>query len=115
LQRQVLLRRNHVDFPATLERPAFAHDDLTVIYPDPVDGMLAVYFDNEGHVIHYSVTIAEGRHEVIFASEAVLSEPRFRTTYLQQPDGSLAIRFEIAPPGNPEGFSTYTEGSVKRK
>jgi hypothetical protein len=115
LQKQVLLRRNHVNFPATLERPAFAHDDLTVIYQDPVGCMRAVYFDNEKHVIHYSVTIDEDEDEVMFVSEAVPSEPRFRTTYLQEPDGSLAIHFEIAPPGNPGGFSVYTEGNVIRK
>jgi hypothetical protein len=47
LQKQVLLRTNHMDFPTTPERPTFAHDDLTVIYPNPDGNLRAIYFDNE--------------------------------------------------------------------
>jgi hypothetical protein len=50
------LRENHVDFPVATPRSAFAHDDLTIIYPDPAGSMRAIYFDNEGHVTHYTVT-----------------------------------------------------------
>jgi hypothetical protein len=115
LQNQVLLRRNHVDFPAVPDRAAFAHDDLTVIYPDPSGSMRAIYFDNEGHVIHYTVGLTEDGKMITFVSEATSSAPRFRTTYIKGRDGAMAIRFEIAPPDNPDKFSIYTEGTATRK
>ncbi len=115
LQKQVLLRENHVDFPAIPERPAFAHDDLTIIYPDPAGSLQAVYFDNEGHVIHYAVTSSVDGQAVTFVSEPRPSEPRFKTTYIREKNESVTIRFEIAPPSQPDGFSVYTEGSAKRK
>jgi hypothetical protein len=115
LQDQVLLRRNHVDFPATPERPAFAHDDLTVIYPDPAGSMRAIYFDNEAHVIHYTAAFTGDGNTVTFVSDPILSAPRFRTTYIKGQDRTMTIRFEIAPPGNPDGFSVYTEGTAKVK
>ena len=113
LQGQVLLRLNHMDFLATPERPAFAHDDLTVIYPQPDGAMRAIYFDNEGHVIPYSVTSTADT--IILVSDPEPSAPRFRTTYLKGENRSVITRFEIAPPGDPDGFAIYVEGSAKRK
>lgn len=34
LQQRILIRKNHVDFPATNDQPAVAHDDLTLIYQE---------------------------------------------------------------------------------
>jgi hypothetical protein len=113
LQQQVLLRRNHVDFPATPERAAFAHDDLTVIYLEPGGTLRAMYFDNEGHVIPYAVIFDED--SIILVSDPEPSAPRFRTTYLKGKAGTVITRFEIAPPGNPDGFAIYVEGTAKRK
>jgi hypothetical protein len=113
LQGQVLLRKNHVDFLATPERPAFAHDDLTVIYPDPTGSMRAIYFDNEGHIIPYEVS--SGADAIILVSIPEPNSPRFRTTYLKGDNGTVITRFEIAPPGDPEAFAVYVEGTSKRK
>jgi len=113
LQGQVLLRENHVDFPATPDRPAFAHDDLTIIYPDPTGSMRAIYFDNEGHVTPYVVTAAED--SIIMVSDPEPSAPRSRTTFLKGKNGTIITRFELAPPGNPDGFAIYVEGAAKRK
>jgi len=113
LQGQVLVRRNHVDFPATTDRPTFSHDDLTIIYPDAAGSTRAVYFDNEGHVIHYAVTMAADM--IIMISEPDPSSPRFRTTYWKGENETAGTRFEIAPPGKPEDFAIYIEGIVKRK
>lgn len=115
LQQQVLLRKNHVDFPAVPNRPAFAHDDLTVIYPDPSGSLRAIYFDNEGHVIHYTATMAEDGSTFTFVSDALPSVPRFRTTYIKGQNELLTIRFEIAPPDDPDVFTIYTEGTATRK
>jgi hypothetical protein len=113
LQDQVLLRKNHMDFLPTPERPAFAHDDLTVIFSDLGGSMHAIYFDNEGHVIPYAVTSTGDA--IVLVSDPEPSSPRFRTTYLKGENGTVVTRFEIAPPGDPDGFATYVEGSSKRK
>jgi hypothetical protein len=113
LQDQVLLRKNHVDFPATSERPAFAHDDLTVIYPHPSGSMRAIYFDNEGHVTPYAITATSDA--IVMVSDPEPNAPRFRTTFLKGKNGTLINRFEISPPENPDAFALYVEGTSKRK
>jgi len=113
LQQQVLLRRNHMDFVDTPDRPAFAHDDLTIIYPDPTGNLRAIYFDNEGHTIQYIVTSSDDA--IVLVSDPDPSAPRFRTTYLKGKNGTVITRFEIAPPGDPDGFTVYVEGTAKRK
>jgi hypothetical protein len=113
LQKQVLLRKNHVDFPATSERPAFSHDDLIVIYTDPSGSMRAIYFDNEGHVTPYSVSASPD--DIVMVSDPEPDASRFRTTFLSGKNGTLINRFEITPPGDPEAFQMYVEGTSKRK
>lgn len=86
-----------------------------VIYREGVGLPLrAVYFDNEGHVIHYTAQVSNDQQTVTFLSDAVTSEPRFRLSYSKGENGALAIKFEIAPPGKPESLSTYVEGVARR-
>jgi hypothetical protein len=113
LQKQVLLRKNHVDFPATSERPAFTHDDLTVIYPHPSGELRAIYFDNEGHVTPYSVDAK--KDAIVMVSDPEPDAPRFRTTFLKGKNGNLINRFEITTSGDPEKYQMYVEGTSKRK
>ncbi|HEY0510894.1 MAG TPA: hypothetical protein VGH73_03260 [Thermoanaerobaculia bacterium] len=111
LDRHVIVRRDRSDYPATAGRPAFSQAGLTAIYPDSAGALHASSFDNEGHVIEYEVRTAEG--SVVFVSPPKPSSPGFRLTYKTIPTG-LAIRFEIAPPGQPDKFATYVEGTVHR-
>ncbi len=113
LQKQVMLRKNHVNFPATPERPAFTHDDLTVIYPDPSGAMRAIYFDNEGHVTPY--TVSASKDAIVMISNPEPNAPRFRTTFLKGKNGTLINRFELTPPGDPDAFQMYVEGTSKKK
>ena len=111
LQEQVLLRKNHVEFTATSDRPAFTHDDLTIFFQDLHEDTRAIYFDNEGHVTYNSVvTTKEG---IIMTSDPG-SIPRTRTTLLTGINGTFITRFEIAPPENPEAFVIYVEGKARR-
>jgi hypothetical protein len=116
LEGKVLVRRNRADYPATKDRSAFSHTDLMVIYHEP-DGQTvrAIYFDNEGHVIHYSVSLSQDQTALTFLSDPSPSAPRFRFTYIKARNDSMTFRFDIAPPGKPEGFSKYLEGSLHRK
>jgi len=43
------------------------------------------------------------------------SSPRYRLTYVKTGSDTLTLRFEIAPPGKPDSFSTYIEAKAKRK
>jgi hypothetical protein len=110
LDRAVLVRRAHSEYPATKERPAFAHDDLMVIFEE-AGATKAIYFDNEGHAIRYAVTAERDR--AMFLSEAG-SGPRFRLGYDWTTPGVLRITFEIAPPGG-GAFKTYVQGTARRR
>ena len=78
LQNRVLMRKNHSEFPASKERPAFSHDDLMIIYQE-AGQTKAVYFDNEGHIIHYVVTFPEKQPSVVFESEATAPRHAIRS------------------------------------
>lgn len=110
LQGTVLVRRSHAQYPPTKDRPAYRHDDLMVIFQEA--GLRAVFFDNEGHVIRYAVS-PQG-DGVEFLSEPATGAPRFRFTYTKQGRDAVLMRFEIAPPGQPETFKTYVEGRARR-
>jgi hypothetical protein len=116
LQGKVIVRKNHAEYPATGGRPAFAHDDLMVISQGqggkPAQ---ATYYDSEGHVIRYTVTPSADGKAITFVSDSAPSAPRFRLTHALSEGGTMTIKFEIAPPGQPDGFKTYLEGSATRK
>jgi len=116
VQEQILVRKNHADYPATVDRPAFSHDDLMIVYKDsPGKELRAIYFDNEGHVIHYTVAVLEGGKTIQFLSEISPSRPGYRLTYTLTNRDSLTLTFEIAPPGMPPAFTTYIEARAQRE
>jgi len=114
LQNTVLVRKNYADYPATKDRPAFSHNDLMVVYRDG-GRFRAVYFDNEQHVINYSVSFPKDSSAVVFTSDPMSGAPRFRLTHTRQGTDSMKITFEIAPPGQPEAFNRYIDAVARRK
>lgn len=114
LDDQILVRKNHTEYPAVNGRPAFTHDDVTIHYHEN-NSVRAIYFDNEGHTIHYSAAFTPDSSALILISGANQSAPRFRFTYQKMEDEKLKVIFEIAPPGKPEEFTKYVEGIVKKK
>jgi hypothetical protein len=114
LQNTVLVRKNYANYPATKDRPAFTHDDLMIVYQES-GKTRAIYFDNEQHVINYSVTVSSDSGSIVFVSDAVPSTPRFRLTNTKMSTDKMAITFEIAPPGKPEAFTRYIEAVARRK
>ena len=114
LRRTILVRRNTAVYAATKDRPAFTHNDLMILYQE-AGKTRAVYFDNERHVINYTVSIAEDSSAVVFISDPSPSAPRFRLTHSRQGTDRVAILFEIAPPGKPEAFAKYIEAFAHRK
>ncbi len=111
----VLLRKVHLDYPASKERAAFSHDDFLYVYHDPADDSLrAIFFDSENHVIRYAVTVAPGGDSIQFLSDAAPSGTRARMTYTKVGAESVTEKFEFAPPGKPDQFATYVEFVAKR-
>jgi hypothetical protein len=112
LQGKILVRRSFSEFPPANGRPAFRHDDLTIVYRDETTHRLrATYFDNEEHVIAYTVEAAPGG--VVFVSEGAPSTTRFRMTYAATGKDTLKFKFEIAAPG--KEFAPYLESTAHRE
>jgi hypothetical protein len=115
LDGKILVRRNRADYPPAKDRPAHVHADLMVVYHERDGTTRANYFDNEGHVINYTVSVARDLTSITFLSEALPSAPRFRFIYSKEGKDRLRLQFDIAPPGKPEVFSKYVEGVAHRK
>src|SRR3984893_8238354 len=106
---KILMRKNRADYPATKDRPAFSHTDLMIVYNEPGETKLrAIYFDTEDHVIHYAVEPSTDGNSVRFVSD------NYRLTYRKTGTDSLALIFEIAPPGKPGAYMTYIDATAHR-
>ncbi len=87
-----------------------------IIYMDAANNRLrAIFLDNEGHTINYSVRSADDGNSIEFLSDLQSSSPRFRLTYQKVSTDALKLKFEIAPPGKPESFQTYIEATARRQ
>lgn len=75
------------------------HGDLLYAYEEG-GSLKAIYFDNEGHVIHYDVSTPSAT-TAVFLSNASQPGPRFRLVY--ELKGTMMFgRFEMQMPGQTE-------------
>jgi hypothetical protein len=89
------------------------HSDLLYIYPATTGQSLeAIYFDNEGHVLHYAVTTPKPG-TAVFLSDSAQPGPQYRLSYTFL-DGVMSGQFEMKMPGQTE-FTSYLEWSGKRQ
>jgi hypothetical protein len=89
------------------------HGDILYVYPDlSGQGLKAIYFDNEGHVIHYAVT-SSLPDSVVFLSDPSLPGPQFRLTY-ELRERVLYGKFQLRVPGQND-FKSYLEWSGPKK
>lgn len=116
VQGKILIRKSFAQYPAANGKPAYRHDDLTLVYRDESSRQLrATYFDNEDHVIQYAVEASD--KGVVFTSDGPApgdkqSAPRFRLTYTSTGKDQLSLKFEIAPPG--KDFAPYITATAHR-
>ena len=90
-----------------------SHSDLFYVYQEgPNQSLKAIYFDNEGHVIHYAIT-TPAADTAIFLSEGNAPGPRFRLMY-ELKNGVMEGKFQMLMPGKTEWVS-YLEWSGGRK
>ena len=89
------------------------HGDLLYLYQDAAGQPLkAIYFDNEGHVIHYEVT-TPAPNMVVLISATSPNGPQYRLTY--ELKGPLMMgKFQMRMPGQSD-FQAYLEWSGGRK
>jgi hypothetical protein len=113
LQGRILVRKNRAEYPATKDRAASVHDDLMIVYKES-PGLHAMYFDNEGHVIRYDVECSKDGAQFVFLSARLSPLPRYRLTYTRVDNSRMKIKFEVAPPGYPDKFTTYLEANAHR-
>lgn len=113
LDNNIVVRSSHSEYPAMNNNPAIVHNDLMIIYRD-LEGNpnKAIYFDNENHVINYSITYPNNT-EVVFISDKIPNLPIFRLTYSAIDDSTVNIKFEISQDG--EKYFTYIEGKAKKE
>ncbi len=112
LARTVLIRKNYAQYPSQGDRAAFRHDDLMIVYREG-KALRAIYFDTEDHVISY--TVDSTGESARFISDPMVDQPRYRLTYRKAGAETIALEFEIAPPGKPDAFASYITATVRRK
>lgn len=85
------------------------HDDLLYVYQDaPGQSFKAIYFDSEGHVIHYDVSTPSAT-SVLLTSDPSRAGPQFRLSY-ELHDSKMSGKFQIRAPGQAD-FKSYLEWS----
>ncbi len=115
LEGKILVRKSFAEYPPKPgETKGIRHEDLMIVYAsEETPGYRAVYFDNEGHVIHYLVSFPAKQPSVVFESEQKPGGPRYRLDYEMGTKGEVLITFSIAMPGQP--YKVYVQGKSKRK
>ena len=89
------------------------HSDVLYIYQEAQDQPLkAIYFDNEGHVIHYDVSTPDST-TAIFISDASPTRPQFRLVY-ELKDAVMSGKFQMRMPG-PSEWKSYLEWNGAKK
>lgn len=89
------------------------HGDLLYMYTDgPSQPLRAIYFDNEGHVIHYTVTTPTS-NAAEFLSDPAGMGPQFRLIYKLN-NNVMSGKFQIRMPGE-QDWKSYLEWTGSRK
>ena len=115
LERNIVIRKSHTEFaPEPGKEKGLVHEDLLIIYQQPGgEDLRAIYFDNEGHTIHYTVLFSEKQKSVVFDSEATNFSPRARLVYSTAPDGNLEVEFFVAFSG--DELRSHVKGTLQKK
>lgn len=107
----VLLRRDHTDLFDKAGRPVGSFEQVMMIYPE--HGTIHADYSDGRHVIHYVNAEVTAGHGVMFTSAAQATGPTFRLSYTLADPTTLAIAFEMAPPGS-SAFHPIATGSLER-
>jgi len=114
LDKKVIVRKSRAEFaPGPGETKGLVHDDLLVIYQQPGEAQFrAIYFDNEGHIISYTLSFPARQPGVVFESETSETSPQARLVYEAAEDDTLITEFFVAAPGGE--LLSHVKGTVIR-
>ena len=76
-------------------------------------GSKALFVDNEGHVLHYTVSF--GPKTITFVSDPERNSPRFRFTYTDLGGKQVKCSFDIAPPPTLDKYTIHVSGTATKK
>lgn len=111
LDQNVIVRKSHSEYPSKDLKNKTIHKDLMIVYLDENKKLSkAIYFDNEGHIINYSISYSE--KTITFLSETIAKMPTFKLTYQLLENKEINTVFEISMDG--KNFNTYIEGKSKK-
>jgi len=105
VNKQIVVRKNFAEYTSGKEAGT-RHDDLMIVYREN-DSLRAIYFDSEGHTIHYMVR-SPSANVAVFESDPTQPGPKYRLTYSLQ-GAELDGKFEVN--GNP--YLTWT--SIRKR
>jgi hypothetical protein len=95
LDKKILIIKSHSEYLQAENKPTVIHEDLMIVYLDH-EGILsrAIYFDNEGHIINYTITYFD--KSIILTSDKILNLPVFRLTYNFLDRETVNTKFEVS-------------------
>ena len=112
LDGHIVVRHNYAQYDKGAEAGT-RHDDLLIVYLESSkDGPHAIYFDSEGHVIHYGVTTPKP-DAVVFESDPSQPGPRYRLAYALK-NAKLEGTFEVADSSSAP-YKTYLAWTAAKK
>ena len=91
---------------------ASRHDLLVIYRDDEANGLRALYFDEDGHTIQYTVA-ATGMNEITFLSQDSFGKPRYRLSYRLDSKENLLGELDVAAPNNAT-FKTHQRWTARR-
>jgi hypothetical protein len=114
LDKNIILRKSRAEFAPKLgEKKGLVHDDLLIIFQKPEESFVrAIYFDNEGHTLHYTVDFPAKGPGAIFETDPTRPGPRFRLVYSTDHNGDLWSDFQVGVPGGE--FQSHVKGKLQR-
>lgn len=112
--KRAIVRKSRAEFaPGPGETKGLIHDDRLVIYQQPGDlHSQAIYFDDEGHIIHYTRSFPAKQPGVVFKSETHQTSPRARLLHVVTEDNTLVTEFSVEAPGG--DLLSHVKGTVIR-
>jgi len=113
---RILIRMGWCEFPESPKRQAFRHEDLLIIYPEGEEEMRGIFWDNEGHTIHYpNVTSLPDGKGILLSSERATPGPRQQLMYIFEGPNRLTATFSLLLPGAPDFMPYLTWVSERSK
>jgi hypothetical protein len=113
---QVLIRMGWCEFPATSKRGAYRHEDLLILFPEGEETIRGIFWDNEGHTIHYpNVTLLPEGKGILLSSDRAVPGPRQQLMYNFDGPDRLTATFSLLLPGAPDFVPYLRWTSVRSK